>query len=59
MQTACQRIPERTRSPWLALSGKKAKATIRLFGFPYAEGSSITYRSWQGLLPKSIDVAPV
>jgi Predicted thioesterase involved in non-ribosomal peptide biosynthesis len=56
---AAQMIPERTRSRWLARSEEKAKATVRLFCFPYAGGSSNTYRSWQGLLPESIDVAPV
>lgn len=59
MQITSERIPERTRSRWLVRSGEKPKATVRLFCFPYAGGTTHTYRSWQGLLPESIDVAPV
>ena len=49
----------RTRSRWLARSVEKTNATMRLFCFPYAGGTTNTYRSWQELLPESIDVAPV
>jgi medium-chain acyl-[acyl-carrier-protein] hydrolase len=59
MQIMSERIPEGTRSRWLVRSGEKAKATVRLFCFPYAGGTTHTYRSWQALLPDSIDVAPV
>lgn len=54
-----ERILDGTRSRWLARSGEKAKATIRLFCFPYAGGTAHTYRLWQGLLPESIDVVPI
>lgn len=53
------RIPERTRSRWLARSVEKRAANIRLFCFPYAGGGITTFRSWQSLLPESIDVALV
>lgn len=59
MQVISETKLEGTRSRWLARSGEKAKATIRLFCFPYAGGTTHTYRSWQGLLPESIDVSPV
>lgn len=59
MQITAERIREGTRSRWLVRSGEKARATMRLFCFPYAGGTTHTYRSWQGLLPESIDVAPV
>ena len=59
MQTTCEKISERTRSGWLARSGEKPKATMRLFCFPYAGGTTHTYRPWQGLLPEWIDVTPV
>ena len=59
MQTLIERIPDGTRSRWLARSSEKPKATIRMFCFPYAGGTTHTYRSWQGLLPESIDVTPV
>lgn len=59
MQATSERVMDGTRSRWLARSGEKAKASIRVFCFPYAGGTTHTYRSWQGLLPESIDVAPV
>lgn len=59
MQATCEEIRESPRSGWLARWGEKPTATIRLFCFPFAGGSTYTYRTWQGLLPESIDVAPV
>ncbi|HEV7745465.1 MAG TPA: alpha/beta fold hydrolase [Pyrinomonadaceae bacterium] len=59
MRTTCEKIQEATRSRWLARWGEKPKATIRLFCFPFAGGSTNTYRVWQGLLPEPIDVVAV
>jgi len=59
MQVTFEEIHETTRSRWLARWGEKPEATVRFFCFPYAGGSTNTYRTWQGLLPESIDVAPV
>jgi medium-chain acyl-[acyl-carrier-protein] hydrolase len=59
MQTTCEIIPERSCSRWLARLREKPNATIRLFCFPYAGGTTHTYRPWQGLLAGSIDVVPV
>lgn len=59
MYSTCEQVRERTRSRWLPRWGERSKASIRLFCFPYAGGSTSTYRLWQGLLPESIDVAPV
>ena len=52
-----QGTPPPTR--WLTPSRDKPNATIRLFCFPYAGGSSTNiYRSWQKLLPETINVLP-
>ena len=59
MQTTCEMISERSRSRWFVRSSEKPKATFRLFCFPYAGGTTHTYRTWQELLPESIEVVPV
>ena len=59
MQTTCEALQETTGSRWLPRWREKPNATIRLFCFPYAGGSTSTYRLWQRLLPEWIDVAPV
>jgi medium-chain acyl-[acyl-carrier-protein] hydrolase len=59
MQTMTEEVPQTTRSRWLSRWREQPEATITLFCFPYAGGSSSTYRLWQGLLPEWIDVAPV
>jgi medium-chain acyl-[acyl-carrier-protein] hydrolase len=55
MQATC----EIARSRWVTRSVEKPKATMRLFCFPYAGGTTHTYRPWQGLLPEWLDVTPV
>ncbi|HEX7331340.1 MAG TPA: alpha/beta fold hydrolase [Pyrinomonadaceae bacterium] len=59
MQITVDKIQERSRSRWLARLEEKPKATVRLFCFPFAGGTTHTYRPWQTLLPQSIDVIPV
>ena len=35
------------------------QASLRLFCFPYAGGSSLIFRTWASSLPKSIEICPV
>jgi medium-chain acyl-[acyl-carrier-protein] hydrolase len=35
------------------------QADLRLFCFPYAGGSSLTFRTWASSLPKNIEICPV
>jgi medium-chain acyl-[acyl-carrier-protein] hydrolase len=35
------------------------QASLRLFCFPYAGGSSLIFRTWANSLPKSVEVCPV
>ncbi|MDZ7319899.1 MAG: alpha/beta fold hydrolase, partial [candidate division KSB1 bacterium] len=44
---------------WFAFVKPNLAADIRLFCFPYAGGSAMTYRTWSDLLPKNIEVYPV
>lgn len=46
-------------TPWLPKARPKAGAEVRLFCFPYAGGTTYTYRNWQAQLPPSIEVCPV
>lgn len=47
------------RSAWLAGGKPNPLARLRLFCFPYAGGSALTYRQWQAGLPAEIEVCPV
>lgn len=44
---------------WFAYRKPNPSADLRLFCFPYAGGSAMTYRSWSDFLPKNIEVCPV
>lgn len=44
---------------WFAYRKSNRSAGLRLFCFPYAGGSAITYRSWSDLLPQNIEVCPI
>ncbi|MEM1395094.1 MAG: thioesterase domain-containing protein, partial [Cyanobacteria bacterium P01_H01_bin.150] len=35
------------------------QASLRLFCFPYAGGSSLVFRTWAASLPKNIEICPV
>lgn len=48
-----------SRSPWLFEANANAKASLRLFCFPYAGGAAQIYHSWRNLLPASVDVLAV
>jgi medium-chain acyl-[acyl-carrier-protein] hydrolase len=44
---------------WLTFRTMSVKARVRLFCFPHAGGSSLTYRPWQSQIPNFVDVCPV
>jgi medium-chain acyl-[acyl-carrier-protein] hydrolase len=46
-------------SPWLVRPRPRPHARVRLFCFPFAGGSSFTYRAWADALPPSIEVAAI
>ena len=48
-----------TPNPWFAFVKPNYAANLRLFCFPYAGGSAMTYRTWADFLPKNIEVFPV
>jgi medium-chain acyl-[acyl-carrier-protein] hydrolase len=50
---------ESTANLWLAKSRPEPRAHVRLFCFPYAGGSSQTYRSWPEALSPEVEVCPV
>jgi len=46
-------------NPWFAFYKANPSANLRLFCFPFAGGSAMTYRSWADLLPTNIEVCPI
>lgn len=44
---------------WFAFVKPNPTADLRLFCFPYAGGSAMTYRTWSDLLPRNIEVYPI
>jgi len=44
---------------WFAYYRANPASDLRLFCFPYAGGSALTYRSWSELLPKNVEVCPI
>ncbi|MFN6571684.1 thioesterase II family protein [Dendronalium sp. ChiSLP03b] len=44
---------------WIVRYQSHPKVRLRLFCFPYAGGSTSTYRKWSELLPSDIEVCPV
>jgi medium-chain acyl-[acyl-carrier-protein] hydrolase len=51
--------PDRTSSSWFNCPQPNPSASLRLFCFPYAGGSSYSFRSWTKKLPKTIEVCSV
>lgn len=48
-----------SKTPWLVLPAPNPRAQLRLFCFPYAGGSALTYRGWAQGLPEKIEVCAV
>jgi len=46
-------------NPWFAYIKSNPHADLRLFCFPFAGGSAMTYRTWSDFLPTNIEVCPV
>lgn len=49
----------RNAGPWLAWYRANPQAALRLFCFPYGGGGAAAFRTWQDLLPSTIEVCPV
>jgi medium-chain acyl-[acyl-carrier-protein] hydrolase len=47
------------KTPWLAGRKPNPKARVRLFCFPYGGGGDSIFRSWQNVLPDTIEVCPL
>jgi medium-chain acyl-[acyl-carrier-protein] hydrolase len=47
------------RTPWLAYHKPVPEARLRLFCFPFAGGSALTFRRWQSGLQPHVEVCPV
>lgn len=47
------------KDPWIAHYRPNRAARMRLFCFPYAGGSAMTYRGWSDELPPEVEVLPV
>src|ERR1044071_6271512 len=47
------------RTRWLINSKPNRRASVRLFCFPYAGGGHSIFRSWQQILPDTIELCPV
>ncbi|MCW5978312.1 MAG: alpha/beta fold hydrolase [Bryobacteraceae bacterium] len=45
-------------NPWFPTLREDSGARLRLFCFPYAGGGTSAFRSWPGILPLEIEVAP-
>lgn len=48
-----------TKTPWLVHHKPNANAKLRLFCFPYAGGSGMSFQSWSRNLPRTVEVCPV
>jgi medium-chain acyl-[acyl-carrier-protein] hydrolase len=46
-------------TPWLSRPKPKPNASLRLFCFPYAGGSTAIYRKWPEGLPPDVELCPV
>lgn len=44
---------------WVTCPKPNPQANLRLFCFPYAGGSSLTFRTWASSLPKNVEICPV
>jgi medium-chain acyl-[acyl-carrier-protein] hydrolase len=48
-----------TPNPWIICPKPNPQASLRLFCFPYAGGSSLIFRTWADILPKNIEVCAI
>src|SRR5215467_3967748 len=50
---------ERNVGAWVPWRNTTRRVRLRLLCFPYAGGSSSSYRSWSAALPEGIEICPV
>lgn len=50
---------KRPFNAWVGNPKPDGRASVRLFCFPYAGGSSLIFRAWPGILPSNIEVCPL
>jgi medium-chain acyl-[acyl-carrier-protein] hydrolase len=50
---------KRQATPWLVVPRENPSARLRLFCFPYAGGTAMTYRRWPESLPGGVEVCAV
>jgi medium-chain acyl-[acyl-carrier-protein] hydrolase len=50
---------KRQATPWLVIPRENPSARLRLFCFPYAGGTAMTYRRWPECLPGGVEVCAV
>ncbi|MDM9379441.1 thioesterase II family protein [Chlorogloeopsis sp. ULAP01] len=48
-----------TFNSWVTYPKLNPQASVRLFCFPYAGGSSLIFRTWSDSLPKTVEVCPI
>ncbi|MBA3470566.1 MAG: thioesterase [Herpetosiphonaceae bacterium] len=48
-----------TMTQWLAIPRPNPRARLRLFCFPYAGGTAVTYRAWMNDLPADIEICAI
>jgi medium-chain acyl-[acyl-carrier-protein] hydrolase len=48
-----------TSHSWVTCPQPNSQASLRLFCFPYAGGSSLIFRTWSNRLPTTVEVCPI
>lgn len=46
-------------NPWIPQFKPNPQANLRLFCFPYAGGTTYTFRQWSGFLPKTVELCSI
>ena len=52
-------IRENSRDQWVRSPKPNPRAVLRLFCFPYAGGSDVTFRTWPMELPPGVEVCGI
>jgi len=54
-----QSMKTQLKTPWIPHINPNDTVNLRLFCFPYAGGSSLSFRSWRDRLPDTIGIYPI